>query len=112
MLAPEMAARVPAPRRTALERAFIELRATLATCTTEYQGMSQAGKAEEMRARGVNIAAKNQVAIRNFENAAEPYLLSVGIRVRPHGAGANPYAGSARTPGLLGRSGYKKRTAA
>lgn len=97
MLETATARRVPAPRRTALDRAFIELRATLTTCTAEYKGMSHIEKAEEMRARGVNIAAKNQIAIRNFENAAEPYLLSLGIRVRPHGAGANPYAGTART---------------
>ena len=97
MLETAAARRVPAPRRTALDRAFIELRATLATCAAEYKGMSHIEKAEEMRARGVNIAAKNQLAIRNFEIAAEPYLLSLGIRVRPHGAGANPYAGTSRT---------------
>ena len=97
MLMTAAAQRAPTPRRTALDRAFIELRATLTTCAAEYQGMSHFDKAEEMRARGVSIAAKNQLAIRNFEIAAEPFLLSLGIRVRPHGAGANPYAGTSRT---------------
>jgi hypothetical protein len=98
MLDSELARRAPAPRRTTLDRAFIELRATLSTCAAEYKGMSRWDRAEEMRARGVNLALKNQLAIRNFENAAEPYLLSIGIRVRPYGAGSNPYAGSNRRP--------------
>ena len=96
LLESEMTRRAPAPRRTTLDRAIIELRAALTTCSAEFKGMSSPGKGEEMRARGVNIAAKSQLAIRNFENAAEPYLLSLGIRVRPHGAGANPYAGTSR----------------
>ena len=97
MLEPGMARRVPVPRRAALDRAFLELRSALTACGKEYKAMSGREKGEEMRARGVSIAAKTQVAIRNFEIAAEPYLLSLGIRVRPHGAGANPYAGTTRT---------------
>jgi hypothetical protein len=92
----ELASRVPSPRRTALDRSYIELRATLTTCASEYRGMSRMDKADEMRARGVNLAFKNQQAVRNFEAAAEPFLQGAGIRVRPHGAGANPYAGSSR----------------
>jgi len=94
LLDTEIARRAPAPRRTALDRALIELRAALTTCSTEFKAMSGPAKTEEMRARGVSIAAKNQLAIRNFENAADPYLVSLGIKVRPHGAGANPYAGT------------------
>jgi hypothetical protein len=94
----EVARRAPAPRRTALDRSIIELRAALTTCASEYRSMSLPESAEAMRARGVNVALKNQVAVRSFENTAELYLLSVGIRVRPHGSGSNPYAGSARSP--------------
>ena len=96
LLDTELSRRAPLPRRTALDRAYIELRAALTTCSNEFKAMSSSGKGEEMRARGVSIAAKSQLAIRNFENAADPYLVSLGIHVRPHGAGANPYAGTSR----------------
>lgn len=96
MLESGPARRAPAPRRTALDRAFLELRATLTTCASEYKSMNRVDQAEEIRARGVRLAVRNQVTIRDFESAAEMYLLSIGIRVRPHGAGANPYAGSSQ----------------
>jgi hypothetical protein len=93
----ERGRRAPAPRRATLDRSFIELRAALSTCAAEYRGMSQADRpGQQMRERGVGIAIKTQLAIRNFEQAAESYLLSVGIRVRPYGSGNNPYAGSSR----------------
>jgi hypothetical protein len=60
--------------------------------------MSRLDQMGLMKERGANLALKNQIAIREFEVAAEPYLLSLGIRVRPHGAGANPYAGTTRRP--------------
>lgn len=91
-----LGSRAPAPRRTVLDRSLIELRSALTTCATEYKGMSSWARVGEMRARGVNIASRNQIAIRNFEAAAEPYLLSVGIKMRPYGSGANSYAGSSR----------------
>jgi hypothetical protein len=96
MLAPGPGQRVPAPRRTALDRSFIELRATLTACGQEYRELSKRERVGEMRTRGVNQALKNQQAVRSFEAAADPYLLSLGVRIRPYGAGANPYAGGAR----------------
>lgn len=98
ILESELARRAPAPRRTAMDRALLELRATLTTCATEYKGMSRLDLMGLMKERGANLALKNQIAIREFEGAAEPYLLSLGIQVRPHGAGANPYAGTTRRP--------------
>jgi hypothetical protein len=98
MLDSELARRAPAPRRTAMDRALLELRATLATCAEEYKGMNRLDQMGQMKERGASLALKNQIAIRNFEGTAEPYLLSLGIRVRPHGAGANPYAGTSRRP--------------
>lgn len=96
MLGTDSGRRAPAPRRTALDRSLLELRAVLSTCTAEYKGMGSWARVGEMRARGVNIALRNQVGIRNFEGAAETYLLSVGVKVRPYGSGANSYAGSSR----------------
>lgn len=96
ILASERGRRASAPRRTGFERAYIDVRATLATCTAGYKGISRMNQAGEMREQGVSIALKNQLAIRAFESAAESYLMSLGIRVRPYGAGPNPYAGSSR----------------
>jgi hypothetical protein len=98
ILESELGRRAPAPRRTAVDRALLELRATLTTCAAEYQGMNRLDQMGLMKERGASLALKNQMAIREFEGAAEPYLLSLGIRVRPHGAGANPYAGTTRRP--------------
>ena len=92
----ERGRRAPAPRRTAADRAFIELRAALAECITEYKSINRLDQASQVRERGTGIGIKTQLAIRNFEEAAEAYLLSLGIRVRPYGSGANPYAGSSR----------------
>jgi hypothetical protein len=96
ILESERGRRAPAPRRTGFERAYLDVRATLATCAAEYKGMSRMDQAGQMREQGVSIALKNQLGIRAFEGAAESYLMSLGIRVRPYGAGANPYAGSSR----------------
>lgn len=96
MLASNPGQRVPAPRRTTLDRSFIELRATLTACGQAYREMSKRERVGEMRSRGVNQAVKNQQTIRSFEAAAEPYMLSLGVRIRPYGSGANPYAGGTR----------------
>ena len=97
MLESQLGRGAPAPRRTTLDRATIELRAALTTCTTDYKGISRMAEAGQMRERGVTTALKTQHAIRVFEDAAEGYLLSLGIRVRPYGAGANTYAGGRRS---------------
>jgi hypothetical protein len=98
MLESQVGRRAPEPKRTAVDRSLIELRAALTNCATEYKAMSRRETAGDMRTRGVSPAVRNQMAIRNFEAAAEPYLLSLGIKVRPYGSGANPYAGTARRP--------------
>lgn len=95
-LGSERGRRAPAPRRTAADRAFIELRATLVECGTEYKAINRLDQASQVRDRGTGVGIKAQLAIRNFEEAAEAYLLSLGIRVRPFGSGANPYAGSSQ----------------
>jgi len=90
--------RAPLPRRTTLDKSFIELRAALSTCSTEFKELSRREKAGEIRDRGVVQAGKNLVAIRNFEGAADPFFQSLRIRVRPYGSGANTYAGSSSAP--------------
>ncbi len=95
ILSSDRAERAPAPRRTALDRSAIALRAELMNCTGFYREITR-DRVRDMRGKGVTQALKTQGAIRDFEGAAEAYLLSVGIKVRPHGSGTDVYAGSAR----------------
>jgi hypothetical protein len=96
MLASKLAPRAPAPRRTALDKSLTDLRSVLLTCVSEYQKLGTRAQAPEIRGRGIAQSRTNQQAVRNFESAADAYLLSLGIKVRPFGAGENPLAGTSR----------------
>ena len=97
MLGVPLARRATAPQRTALDKSLTELRTTLTSCSTEFKALAARDSTGEPRDRARGQAVKNLASIRNFEGAADPFLLSLGIRVRPYGAGANPYAGSSAT---------------
>lgn len=93
MLKSGPAGNAPLPRRTALERSFLELRSTLSTCSDAFGEMSARGKESQIRDHSMSLAIKTQTAIRDFESAADAFLRTLGIKVRPYGAGASPYAG-------------------
>jgi hypothetical protein len=92
MLDSPLAARAPAPRKTALERSFLELRGALDRCSSEFKEMSAPGKPSEIRDYGVSRSLRTQAAVQAFENSALSYLQAVGIKVRPYGSGASPFA--------------------
>ncbi|MEO8294310.1 MAG: hypothetical protein ABI613_02265 [Gemmatimonadota bacterium] len=90
--------RVPLPRRTALDRNFIQLRASLTQCSTEFTEMSNPGKAQQIRDAGASRILPTQDAIQSFETAGTAYMLGMGVKVRPYGAGDSPLAsGSPQT---------------
>jgi hypothetical protein len=81
------------PRRTSLERSFIQLRAALNQCAIDFAEMGAPGKAQRVRDAGMSRVLPTQAAIRDFESAGDTFLRSLGVRVRPYGAGESALAG-------------------
>lgn len=96
LLAAEVAQRTPTVRRTELEQSITELRAALTRCVEEYTGYVDRERPEEVRNTGNQLASATITTSHKFERIAERYLLAVGVKIRPYGAGPNPFAGSAR----------------
>lgn len=86
--------KAPTDRRVSLQKSFNELNAALTACSRDFKVMGERGNEPQIRNEGPGKLNQVQVAVRNFEGSADEFLRSVGIRVRPHGAGPSSLAGS------------------
>ena len=94
MLTNEVASRTPPAQRTQLERSLAELRPALTRCADEFGTRVEQGPAK-VRDAGSASAVAAVAASHKFELAAESYLGTLGVKIRPYGAGPNPFAGRA-----------------
>ncbi|MGE0351869.1 MAG: hypothetical protein AB7Q69_01410 [Gemmatimonadales bacterium] len=85
-------------QRVQLERQMNDLRATLDQCESQFGGWSKPGGGEDVRGYAVSRALRVQESVRLYEGTVDSYLKSIGIRIRPLGAGPSPLAGSVREP--------------
>lgn len=85
----------PDPRnvRAETERGLESLRQAMEKCGTEFGALLPVEKAEELRGYAVPRALRMQESIRTYERVLEQYFATAGIKVRPRGAGKNPFAG-------------------
>jgi hypothetical protein len=85
----------PDPRnvRAETERGLTSLRQAMGQCGTEFAALLPADKAEELRGYAVPRALRMQESIRTYERVIEEYFATAGIKVRPRGAGKDPFAG-------------------
>jgi hypothetical protein len=88
-------AKVPVARRTALDQKFADLKASLSQCSTDFKAMTELHKAQEIKESGVTRLLQTENAIQSFETAGYTYMLSLGVKIRPYGAGVSPLAGGA-----------------
>jgi len=79
--------------RKHLLEAFSELNQSLKECDESFGRMAKPENIEELRGYGMSRGTRLRAGIHRFNGAARGYLTSVGIEVRPIGAGANPLAG-------------------
>ena len=79
--------------RTKLLESFGELQQGLQDCDKDFARLAQPENIEELRGYSMSRGAKLRAVIHRFNAASRDYLRSVGIDVRPIGAGANPLAG-------------------
>lgn len=80
----------PTRRQHELLEQFGRLAPVLETCGREWRSMSERGNVGEARKKGAERGAAVQKPIMEFETASEAFLLSLGIRIRPKGAGPSP----------------------
>ncbi len=85
--------KVPAPKRTALDRSFIQLRAALNQCSIDFAELAVPGMGPRIRDGGVSRILPSETAIRDIESAGDVFLRSLGVRIRPYGAAVSPLAG-------------------
>ena len=96
LLGVPMANRAPQRVRTELEKRLTELRPALTRCETEFEQFSDPAKSTGVRDVGATSVPNALAASRKFELAAEAFLSSLGIKVRPFASGdSNPFAGRA-----------------
>ena len=89
------AGRAPQPGRAEVDRSLGELGPALSRCATEFDKYSDPAGSNAVRDAGTRSASDAVLAGKKFERAAEAYLSSLGITVRPYGSGPSPFAGSA-----------------
>jgi hypothetical protein len=88
------AGRVPQRARDDVTKTQAELRLALSHCVAEFDEYSDLARANAVRDVGTRSASDAVLVAKKFERAAEAFLSTLGITVRPYGAGAtNPFAG-------------------
>ncbi len=79
--------------RKHLLESFGELHQGLQECDEGYGRLAKPENIEELRGYSMGRGTRLRATIHRFNGAARAYLTSVGIEVRPIGAGENPLAG-------------------
>ena len=80
-------------RRGELTSALDQLRGVLTRCESEFEAMSQPGKAETVRGYANDRAVRVQGALRRYEKSLGQFFGAMGIRVAPLGSKTHPLAG-------------------
>jgi len=90
------AVRSPLRARNDVSKTQSELRLALSQCVAEFEQYADPARASAIRDTGTRSASDAVTVAKKFERAAEAFLGSLGITVRPYGAGdgPNPFAGS------------------
>jgi hypothetical protein len=79
--------------RRELVSAMDSLRRVLVGCETEFTSMSQPGQGERVRGFGNDRAVRVQTELRRYDHVLMSFLQTMGIRIRPLGAGTSGSAG-------------------
>lgn len=95
LLGSPYAVRSPQRARDDVSKAQGELRLALTHCVTQFDEYSDPAKATAVRDIGTQSVSDAVTVGKKFERAAEAFLGTLGITVRPYGAGdaPNPFAG-------------------
>jgi hypothetical protein len=76
--------------RNDVSKAQGELRLALSQCVAEFDQYADLARAASIRDAGSRSASDAVMVGKKFERAAEAFLASLGITVRPYGAGEGP----------------------
>jgi len=95
LLGSPAASRTPQRARDEVNQSQGELRLALSHCVTEFDGYSDPARSDAIRDAGTHSASDAVLAGKKFERAAEAFLKTLGITVRPYGSGdpPSPFAG-------------------
>jgi hypothetical protein len=83
---------VPVRSRNALVSSLDSLNGQLSRCATEFGGMAEPGRAEEVRGYGIRRSEPVLKALDDYDRTAEAFFATWGIEVRPLGARPSPLA--------------------